>query len=139
MTSHTSCVLPMLRVCPPTTITRHFGTPLTSLPFQLGFQLFNACRQFGKTCLPGELLFEFFERARWCSPNGLTGPNCFPAKHSCLSSDHGAILQIALLSEPGLTAHNNVLAKFAGAGQARLGRHDGGCANLAVVGDLHQL
>jgi hypothetical protein len=42
MTSHTSCVLPMLRVCPPTTITRHREAVLTSLPFQFGFQLFDA-------------------------------------------------------------------------------------------------
>jgi len=48
--SHTNCVLPMLRVCPPTTITRHLGGALTSLPFcfafQLRFQLFDARRQF---------------------------------------------------------------------------------------------
>src|SRR6266849_6300354 len=42
ITSHTSCVLPMLRVCPPMTITRQGGDPFLLLAANFCLQLFDA-------------------------------------------------------------------------------------------------
>src|SRR6476660_8729932 len=99
MMSQTSCVLPMLRVWPPTTITRHRGIAFTSLPFQLGFQFFDARGQFRYTRLPGELFFEFFERTSGSSPNGLAAAYDFAAQNAGLPADDCAIFQVALLSK----------------------------------------
>src|SRR5256886_13758993 len=47
ITSQTSCVLPMLRVCPPTTIKRQRGDPFVLFTAKLALKFFDARRQFG--------------------------------------------------------------------------------------------
>src|SRR5437660_9052593 len=46
ITSQTSCVLPMLRVCPPTTIKRQRGAPSVLLATKLALEFFDARGQF---------------------------------------------------------------------------------------------
>src|SRR5258708_35524912 len=54
ITSQTSCVLPMLRVSPPTTITRHPGAPFVLLTANLFLDSFDARGQFWKPAMPWE-------------------------------------------------------------------------------------
>src|SRR5277367_4175084 len=115
MMSQTSCVLPMLRVCPPTTITRQRKVSLTSLPFQFGFQLFDARGQFRETRLPGELLFEFVERTSRSSPNCLAAANRFTAENAGLAADDSAIFKATLFAKTSLAANHDVFAEIAGA------------------------
>src|SRR5229473_2372670 len=52
ITSHTNCVLPMLRVCPPTTISRHCVNSFLSFPANLFLYSFDARGQFRKPAIP---------------------------------------------------------------------------------------
>src|SRR5690348_10846698 len=96
MMSHTSCVLPMLRVWPPITITRHGEAVFTSLPFQLLFQMFDARRQFRNARLPREEVFEFLQWPGRRTPNGLAAANDFAAQNAGLPANDGAIFEMAL-------------------------------------------
>ena len=102
--SHTSCVLPMLRVCPPTTIdcarrcaADHARSLITCRPSLPSNSLMRAP-------IPGDaqtsiLFLELFQRTSRRSPNGLSVANGFSSENSALPANHRAIFQIASLSE----------------------------------------
>src|SRR5260370_24362509 len=54
ITSHTSCVLPLLRVCPPTTITRQRVSPVFLFAAKLLLDSFAACGQLRERAIPCE-------------------------------------------------------------------------------------
>src|SRR5882762_18501 len=132
-TSHTSCVFPMLRVCPPTTTKRQRGAPFVSLAAKSSLKLFDARSQLRESGEPDVELLKFSERTGWRSPNGLAAANGFPAKHAALPANYRAILQFAALAKARLPAHNHVLPKHARSGQPCLCRNDCVRSDLTVV------
>src|SRR5882762_11811456 len=85
----------MLRVCPPTTIRRHWADDFLSFATKLFLYSFDARGQFREPAIPCEKLFEFLQRTSRCSPNRLTAANGFPSEHAALSADHCTVLQFA--------------------------------------------
>src|SRR5215469_4703876 len=142
ITSQTSCVLPMLRVCPPMTITRQQEE--SSFPFGLfvsnfGLKIFDACGQFRQAAVKRILLFEPFERPRRGSPNGLPATNRLSAQHSRLSSNYRAIFQFAAFPKTRLAANHYVFAHSARARESHLGCGNRVRADLAVVPNVNQI
>src|SRR6266478_1182782 len=132
-TSLTSCVFPMLRVCPPTTTRRQRGAPFVSLAANFSLKLFDARSQFGEPCEPGVELLKFSQRTGWRPPNGLPAANGFPAKHATLSADHRPILQFTALAKARLSAHNHALPENARSRQPCLRRNHRVRTDLTVV------
>src|SRR5713226_2110527 len=75
MTSQTNCVLPMLRVCPPTTIKRQRGAPFGSLAAKSSLEYFDARRELRQPRIPNIRLLEFRDFASWGAPDGLASAN----------------------------------------------------------------
>src|SRR3989475_6858946 len=113
ITSHTSCVWPMLRVCPPTIITRHCFSEFFSFSAKLFLYSLDARGQLREPAIPREQLFEFLQRTSRCSPNSLTPANGFSSEHPALPANHRAVLQLAALAKSRLSAHNHLLSKYA--------------------------
>src|SRR6266849_2857733 len=139
MTSQTSCVLPMLRVCPPTTIKRHCRSGFLSFSAKLILYPFNARGQLREPAIPGKELLEFPQRTSRRSPNRLTTANSFSTEHTALTADHRPIFQFAALAKASLPAYNHSLAKYARAGQAHLCRNHGVCTDLTVVPHVDEI
>src|SRR5258708_3722276 len=60
ITSQTSCVLPMLRVCPPTTITRQRGESYLLPSAKFCLYLLDAHRKHGELSIPRVEFLELF-------------------------------------------------------------------------------
>src|SRR5229473_1910387 len=99
ITSHTSCVLPMLRVCPPTTITRHRASEFLSFAAKLVLYSFDARGQLREPAIPCEKLFEFRQRTSRCSPNRLAAANGFSSEDAALPADYCTVLEFAPLAK----------------------------------------
>ncbi len=63
----------------------------------------------------------------------------FASENAGLSTDDRAIFQITLFPEAGLSTHNYMLTKIAGAGESDLRGDHSVCADLAVVADVHEV
>src|SRR5260370_23118674 len=139
ITSHTSCVLPMLRVCPPTTIRRHWAGEFLSFAAKLFLYSFDARGQLREPAIPCEQLFEFLQRTSRCSPNCLPAANGFSTEHAALPADYCAILKLAPLAKACLPAHSHVLSKYARAGQTHLSRNHRVRPDLTVVPHVREI
>src|SRR5437016_7087004 len=129
----------MLRVCPPTTISRHWAGDFLSFPAKLFLYSFDARGQFRKPAIPGEQLFEFFQRTSRCSPNGLSAANGFSSEHAALPADHRTVFQLAVLAKPRLPAHRHALSKYARARQAHLSGNHRVRPDLTVVPHVNEI
>src|SRR5260370_26628526 len=140
MRSHTSCVFPMLRVCPPTTITRHvFASFISALPGCFPLELLNAFRQFRKPGIPNIHLFEFTNLPRGCPPYGLPGTNGLACGNAGLRSSDCAILQGTVLCDAHLSAHDHVVPQDTGAGNTSLRGDHRMRADLYVMSNVDQI
>src|SRR5438309_9242399 len=110
----------MLRVCPPTTIRRHWADDFLSFPAKLLLYSFDARGQFRKPAIPCKQLFEFLQRTSRCSPNCLSAANGFSSEDAALPADHRTVFQLAALAKPCLSAHSHALSKHARARQTHL-------------------
>src|SRR6266446_1329835 len=139
ITSQTSCVLPMLRVCPPMTMTRQGGEPFLLLGANFCLQPFDARGECWELSIPGVEFLELVQGTSRRAPDRLARSNCFSSEDAALSADHGIIFQFAALAETGLPAYHDMFAERARPGQSRLRGNHGVRANLAVVADVDEI
>src|SRR5260370_16614189 len=139
MTAETSCVFPMVRVCPPTTIMRQWASELLSLPAKLLLYSFDACGQFREPGIPNIGLFELADLPRRCPPNGLPTANGFARRNARLRASNGSILQSAAICYTHLPAHTNITAKHPPPGHTPSRRDYRLCPDLTVVPHMDKI
>src|SRR5262249_6210863 len=108
ITSHTSCVLPMLRVWPPTTMTRQRVEALLSFSVKLGLNSFDAPSERRKLGKPRVRFLEFANPPRGRAPDCLPVTDRFACGDSGLRASNGPILERAMVGDSTLPADDYV-------------------------------
>src|SRR5262249_24525223 len=132
-------VLPMLRVWPPTTMTRQRSEVFFSSAVKFVLKSLDARSELRKPGKPWVRFLEFANLERWRSPDRLPATNRLAGRDSGLRTCNGPILKHAMVGDSDLPVDDDVTTDDTGAGNSRLRSDHGLRANLYIVSYMDQI
>src|SRR5262249_16773867 len=129
----------MLRVWPPTIMTRQRETASFLSAVKLGLKSFDARGELRKPGIPRVRFLEFANLPSWRPPDGLPTTDRFARRDSGLGAGDDLVFELAMIGDSDLPTDDNSAPDNAGTRNPGLCSDHGVRANLHVVSDMDQV